>query len=65
MSSISNNLKRLRKNKKLSQERLARLAGVANNTIIKIEAGKNKNPTLDTLKKISGVFGIKVDDLIR
>ncbi|MBU4481160.1 helix-turn-helix domain-containing protein, partial [Patescibacteria group bacterium] len=25
---------------------------VANNTIIKIEAGKNQNPTLDTLKKI-------------
>ena len=27
------------------------VAGVANNRIIKIEAGKNQNPTLDTLKK--------------
>ncbi|MBU4480795.1 helix-turn-helix domain-containing protein [Patescibacteria group bacterium] len=26
---------------------------VANNTIIKIEAGKNQNPTLETLKKIA------------
>jgi len=29
------------------------LADVANNTIVKIEAGKNQNPTLDTLKKIA------------
>jgi transcriptional regulator with XRE-family HTH domain len=32
---------------------LAILADVANNTIIKIETGKNQNPTLDTLKKIA------------
>lgn len=64
MSSIAQNIKRLRKSQKLSQERLARLANVANNTIIKIEAGKNKNPTLDTLKKISRVFNISVDELI-
>jgi DNA-binding XRE family transcriptional regulator len=29
------------------------LADVANNTIVKIEAGKNKNPTLDTFYKKS------------
>jgi len=55
----------MRKTKKLSQERLARLADVANNTIIKIEAGKNKNPTLDTLKKISRALEVRVDDLIK
>jgi len=65
MSSIAKNIKRLRKAKKLSQERLARLANVANNTIIKIEAGKNRNPTLDTIKKISRVFNISVDELIK
>ena len=54
----------MRKTKKLSQERLARLANVANNTIIKIEAGKNKNPTLNTLKKIAKALEINVDDLI-
>lgn len=51
MLSISKNLRKLRESKGLSQEKLARLAEVANNTIVKIEAGKNKNPTLDTLKK--------------
>jgi len=64
MSNIANNLRKLRKAKRLSQERLARLADVANNTIVKIEAGKNKNPTLDTLKKIAKALEVSVDDLI-
>jgi len=42
-----------------------RLVDVANNTIIKIEAGKNQNPTLDTLKKISKALEASVDKLIR
>ncbi|KKQ93284.1 MAG: hypothetical protein UT20_C0051G0001, partial [Candidatus Levybacteria bacterium GW2011_GWA1_39_11] len=41
---LSNNLKKLREKKGLSQDRLAKLADVANNTIIKIEQGENMNP---------------------
>ena len=48
----------MREAKGLSQEKLARLADVANNTIIKIESGKNDNPTLDTLKKIAKSLGL-------
>ena len=65
MSSITKNLRKLRESKGLSQEKLARLADVANNTIIKIEAGKNQNPTLDTLKKISKALNVNIDDLIK
>ena len=65
MSNISKNIKRLRENKGLSQEKLARMADVANNTIIKIESGKNDNPTLDTLKKIAKALDISVDELIQ
>ena len=65
MSNIQKTLRKLREEKGLSQEKLARLADVANNTIIKIEAGKNQNPTLDTLKKISKTLEVSVDDLIR
>jgi len=65
MSNIATNLKKLREAKKLSQEKLARLADVANNTIVKIEAGKNKNPTLETLTKMAKVLNIGVDDLIK
>lgn len=38
---------------------------VANNTIIKIGADKNQNPTLDTLKKIAKALEISVDKLIK
>lgn len=65
MSSIQKNLRKYRENKGLSQEKLARLADVANNTIVKIESGKNQNPTLDTLKKVANALDISVDKLIK
>ena len=65
MSNITKTLRKLREAKGLSQEKLARLADVANNTIIKIEAGKNQNPTLETFKKVAQALGVSVDDLIK
>jgi len=62
---LSKNIKKMRETKRLSQEKLARLADVANNTIIKIEAGKNQNPTLETLKKVAQALEVSVDDLIK
>jgi len=61
---LANNIKKLREAKGLSQEKLARLADVANNTLIKMESGENQNPTLVTLKKVAKAFGVSVDDLI-
>ena len=61
---LAKNVKRLRETKGLSQERLARLADVANNTLIKMETGENKNPTLETLKKVAKALEVSVDDLI-
>lgn len=65
MSTISKNLRKLREDKGLSQEKLARLSDVANNTVVKIEAGKNQNPTLDTLKKIAKALNISIDELTK
>ena len=62
---LANNIKRLREAKGLSQEKLARLADIANNTLIKMESGENQNPTLVTLKKVAKAFGVSVDDLIK
>ena len=62
---LSNNLKKLREKKRLSQDRLAKLADVANNTIIKIEQGENVNPTLETLKKVAKALEVSVDELIK
>lgn len=61
---LSNNLKKLREKRGLSQDRLAKLADVANNTIIKIEQGENINPTLETLKKVAKALEVSVDELI-
>lgn len=64
-NNISKTVKRLREKMGLSQEKLARLADVSNNTIINIEAGKQDNPTIETLKKIAKALEVGVDDLIR
>ncbi len=61
---LATNLKKLREKNGLSQDRLAKLADVANNTIIKIEQGENINPTLDTLKKMAKALNVSVDELI-
>ena len=61
---LANNIKKLREAKGLSQEKLARLGDVANNTLIKMESGENKNPTLDTLKKVAKALVVSIDDLI-
>ena len=61
---LAKNIERLRKAKGLSQEKLARLADVANNTLIKMESGENKNPTLETLKKVAEALEVSVDELI-
>ena len=61
---LAKNITRLRKAKGLSQEKLARFADVANNTLIKMESGENQNPTLETLKKVAKALDVSVDELI-
>lgn len=62
---LAKNLRNLREKKGFSQDRLAKLADVANNTIIKIEQGENMNPTLDTLKKIAGALDVSIEELLK
>jgi len=64
-STIAENIKKYRKRLCISQDRLSKLADVTYNTIIKIEAGTNKNPTIETLAKIARALGVTVDDLIK
>ena len=61
---LAQNVKKLRKQFKLSQEELAKKAGITYSTLIKIESGANVNPTIKTLKKLANIFNVKVDDLI-
>lgn len=62
---LAQNIKKLRKQHKLSQENLAKKAGITYSTLIKIESGANKNPTLDTLKKISSALDVTIDSLLK
>lgn len=64
-STIAKNIKKYRNKLGISQDRLSKLADVTYNTIIKIEAGTNKNPTIETLAKIAKALGVSVDDLIK
>lgn len=61
---LAKNIKKLRKKNRLSQEELAKKAGITYSTLIKIESGANENPTIKTLKKISNALNITVDRLI-
>ena len=48
-STIADNIKKYRQKLGISQDRLSKMADVTYNTIIKIESGGSKNPTIDTL----------------
>jgi transcriptional regulator with XRE-family HTH domain len=58
-------IRELRKKKGLSQDRLARLADVAFTTVVKIESGESKHPTIQTMAGIAKALGISLDELIK
>lgn len=59
---MKNNIKELRKNRKLRQEDLAEKLGVTRQTIIAIENDKY-DPTLELAMKISEFFGVSVNNI--
>jgi len=61
---LAQNIKKFRKKHNLSQEQLAQKAGITYSTLIKIESGANKNPTLETICKIVDVFEVSLDELV-
>ena len=64
-SKIGENIKKLRQQKKISQDRLSKEADLALNTIVKIETGENPNPTVETIEKIAKALGVPVSDLFK
>ncbi|MFH1640620.1 MAG: helix-turn-helix transcriptional regulator [Candidatus Omnitrophota bacterium] len=61
---LSKNIRQLRLRKGLSQERLARLADISNATLIKIEVGVAKEPTITTVAKIASALEVSIDELV-
>ena len=63
-SKIGFNFKKLRAQKGYSLEKVARLADLSLNTVVRLESGTNKNPTIETLTKLARALEVSVDDLI-
>jgi transcriptional regulator with XRE-family HTH domain len=64
-TNIGEKIQKIRNDKKLTQEELAKKADISYTTLIKIEQGKVENPTIKTLKKIASALEVSVDDLIK
>ncbi len=64
-SKIGNNIKKIRQEKGISQDRLSKLADLSLNTVVNVESGTNPNPTIETLSKIAKGLNVGVDDLIK
>ena len=62
---LAQNIKKLRKQRKLSQEELAKKAGVTYSTLIKLESGVNKNPTIKTIQQIAAALEVSLDELAK
>jgi transcriptional regulator with XRE-family HTH domain len=64
-SNIAKNIKKLRQEKGISQDRLSKLTDLSLNTIVNIEAGNNLNPTIETLEKIAKALEVSIDELLK
>ena len=62
---VSENIRRIRQEKNISQDRLSKDADLALNTVVKIENDESPNPTVDTLEKIAKALGVEVTELFK
>ncbi|MBU4274775.1 helix-turn-helix domain-containing protein [Patescibacteria group bacterium] len=64
-SKIGKNIKKIRQEKGISQDRLSKLADLSLNTVVTVESGANPNPTIETLIKIAKALEVGVNELIK
>lgn len=64
MESIGQNLKKYRRERRLSQVELSKLTGVSRSHISEIESDKYKNITIDVLCKLCRGLSLTPNDLI-
>jgi len=64
-SKIGKNVKKIRQEKSVSQDRLSKLADLSLNTVVTVESGANPNPTIETLTKIAKALEVGVNELIK
>jgi transcriptional regulator with XRE-family HTH domain len=57
-------VRRLRRQQDLTQEQLARRAGLTQGHLSKIEAGMRQSPTAHTIKRLARALGVPVTELL-
>ncbi len=62
---IAKNIKKFRKKKGISQDKLSKLSGITYNTVIKLESGATKNPRVETLQLIAKGLDVDINDLLK
>ena len=62
---IGSNIRQYRLKKKLSQDKLSKLANVSHIYVVKLELGSIKNPGINTVQKIAQILGVGLDKLIK
>lgn len=63
-NTLGKKIQRLRNKLALSQDQLARKAGVPYTTLTKIETGVIKKPSVFAIAKIAQALAISIDDLV-
>ncbi len=61
---IAENIKKLRKKKGWTQQKLATLSKLSYNAVIKIEQKRSLEPTIQSIEKLATAFEISIDELI-
>jgi transcriptional regulator with XRE-family HTH domain len=64
MSILGENIKKIRTQKKLSMNKLARLSGLGVSTISEIESGKRNSLSIQSIQKIAGTLNTSVEELL-
>lgn len=62
---LGENIKRFRQKRKLTQDKLARLADIPYTSITKIETGVIKQPSVQAVAKIAKALGVSIEDLLK
>ena len=61
---LASNIKKFRQKSGLSQDQLARKAGIPYSTFLKIESGYTPNPSIQAVLNIAEALGVSIDELV-
>jgi DNA-binding XRE family transcriptional regulator len=61
---LASNIKKYRQKIGLSQDQLARKAGIPYSTYLKIESGYTPNPSIQAVLNIAEALGVSIDELV-